>query len=167
MAQQFGATKNPNDFHWVAWTCSLAPAALEDLAPAVELAEKAVAANAADQQSVTLGAILYRAGRFEEVVKHYTELTSQWESGRPMPTLTSPAYAWYYLAMAQHHLGLHDDAKVTLDRAVQWHDEKRRQHNAATETLDWNRILTLSLLRRQAEETLGPQPVPTSESQEL
>jgi tetratricopeptide (TPR) repeat protein len=129
----------------MAWTCVFRADAVADLSRPVELAEKAVAAEHFTGLR-TLGAALYRAGRFDEAVGKVDEsLESQGGRG-PLD--------WLFLAMAHHRLGHTDDAHQWLDKAAEWIDEKRESgiYGAAP---DWTERLERQLPRREAEALIG------------
>jgi len=156
MLERFGDTGDANVAQWVAWTCGLAPDAVANLAPAAELAQQAVGAHANDAfYVVTLGAVLYRAGRFDEAAEQLARLSHTWDETGKTPTRSSPAYAWYLLAMTQQRLGRHDEAQQTLERAVRRHEQEIAQDEDPTAGIAWNRRLTLRLLRQESESTIG------------
>ena len=77
----------------------------------------------------------------------------------------SPAYIWFFLAMAHHTSGQHDESKKLLKKAVGWTDRVLLEHDKGTAKLSWNRRLTLKLLRKEAEALLkrsdaSAQPAP-------
>jgi tetratricopeptide (TPR) repeat protein len=151
MLKRFGQTKEPGNAHWVAWTCVLAPNAVEDLDQAVKLAEQGAGRDDKNDQDLsTLGAILYRAGRFDEAVRQLSALTSTWEQGAELPTLTSPGYTWFFLAMTHHQLGHADEAKSWFDKAVERVEQEKQGEPS------WNRRLTLQLLRGESESLIKP-----------
>jgi WD40 repeat protein/serine/threonine protein kinase/tetratricopeptide (TPR) repeat protein len=101
------------DANTAAWICALAPEAVTDYRGPVALAEAAVshAAGAARHGVLnTLGAILYRAGRYAEAVKRLEEGIAA-DQGRGLPQ----DYA--FLAMAEYRRGNKDKARAWLDRA--------------------------------------------------
>ena len=71
-----------------------------------------------------------------------------------MLTGTSPAYTWFFLAMAHKRLGHDDQAHEFLTKAIKRSDEELLPKANAS----WNRRLTLQLLRREAEGVLGVTP---------
>jgi WD40 repeat protein/tetratricopeptide (TPR) repeat protein/serine/threonine protein kinase len=150
MLERFGQTENAVIAHWVAWTCVLAPDATGDLTRTMELAGLATESSDRTAQNLcALGAILYRAGRFDEAVEQLSNLTAEWEQGKEFPTLTSPAYTWFFLAMAHHQLGNTDQSQRYFESAVE-----RAEEEIAGNTW-WNRKLTLQLLQAEAAELLG------------
>ena len=73
---KFGKVTDPNEANNAAWYCVLAADALPDLNAPVRMAEAALAAFGPDQKRValnTLGAALYRAGRFDEAIQRLEE----------------------------------------------------------------------------------------------
>jgi Flp pilus assembly protein TadD len=131
----------------IAATCALAPRALADVSRPVAVMEWAVARRPGRPDLLqTLGALLYRAGRFEEAAKRLDEAITVSAQG-PSPR------NWLYLAMAHHHLGHRDEARRWLAKAVRWID------SPACASLPWQSRLELHLLRREAERlirTAGP-----------
>ena len=162
MLQRFGPTDKASDGHWVAWACALAPDAITDWTTAIALAEKAVQSDPKFVMYLnTLGAVLYRAGRFDEALARLAEVEPLVQE--PSEAIKSPpAYTWFFLAMAQHRLGHADEAKQWLDKAVAWTDKIFAEADQGTADLSWNRRLTLKLLRDEATTLLGVTP-PTVE----
>ena len=96
--------------------CSLAPGMDAHLEVLVRLAELAVN-GAPDARSKgrylnTLGAALYRAGRFEDAIRRLDE-------GIQLKGGTSEPRDWVFLAMAHHRLGHRDEARRYLESAAQ------------------------------------------------
>jgi tetratricopeptide (TPR) repeat protein len=148
MVQQFAGNETASAGNWLAQSCALAPMAVSDLAKAVKAAEHAVSEEPnSDQQLKTLGAVLYRAGRYEEAVERLTELDRRRETADGA-VQSSPAYTWYFLAMAHQEAGNAEQAREYLNKANQWTDrvlaDKEKQPA-------WNRRATLELLRTEAE----------------
>jgi tetratricopeptide (TPR) repeat protein len=135
--------------HLALWACVVGPDASADLARAIALAEKAVRADPDSlQQLNTHGALLYRTGRLQDAVKVLERAHQQAQN--PIAN-SSPAYTWYFLAMAHHRLGHHEDAATWLSKARDVTDKALTDHDAGKATLPWNRRLTLVLLRKEAE----------------
>src|SRR5262245_49427163 len=88
----------------------------------------------------TLGACLYRAGRFGEAILLLQEATSVWENGAAKPTSYSPAYTWFFLAMAHQRLGHAEEARRWLDKGI-----KGMEQETQNPAVLWNRRLTLEL----------------------
>jgi tetratricopeptide (TPR) repeat protein len=73
MLKRFAKTRAPETAHFVAWTCALAPKVLADLTPGW----RSMRLNSTPywtQYAQGLGAILYRAGRFDEAVRELEEV---------------------------------------------------------------------------------------------
>jgi tetratricopeptide (TPR) repeat protein len=160
MLQRFGRADDPDSGYWLAWTCALAPDAVADASRPVQLAEKAVAKepkNLAYRR--TLGAALYRAGRFDEAAKQLTEASTL----DPNDPRTAMAYTWFFLALAHHRLGHADEARRWLDKATRATEDAlkplgKSANPAGVIPPPWNRKLTLRLLRREAEELMQRRP---------
>ncbi len=159
MLQHFGgadASGVPADF--TAWTFALAPVAPGDLAPALALAERLQADRPKNTMAATtLGALLYRAGRFAEAVARL-DAAEQWPEDRR----ASPLYGRLFLAMAHHRQGHADEAKRWLDRAAAAIDKAITEHGNGAEPLQLQRRLTLTLLRAEAAALLGVTEDPKS-----
>ena len=155
MLQRFGESTKPDDANWVAWTCALAPDAIKDWPKTVALAEKAAKNDPKSASYLnTLGAVLYRAGRFDESLQRLTEADRVVKA--PSETLpSSPAYTWFFLAMAHHRLGHGEEAKKWFDKAAARTEKAIREADQGTEYLAWNRRLTLKLLRQEAKALFG------------
>jgi tetratricopeptide (TPR) repeat protein len=156
MLDRFAQTEDAGAAEWVAWTCALAPDAVADLPDAVALATKALETDPKSSRYLdTLGAILYRAGRLEEAIQRLTEADRLVQDPADPKLLDSPAYTWYFLAMAQQANGHDEEAKRWLAKAVKWTDEVLAEHERqGGKQLYWNRRLTLKLLRQEAEALL-------------
>jgi tetratricopeptide (TPR) repeat protein len=173
MLQRFGQTDKAGDRYWVAWACVLAPDATTDWATAVGLAEKTLQN---DPQSATylntFGAVLYRAGRYDEALTRLSEAAALFQE--PSEAIKSPpASPWFFLAMTQHRLGHAEEAKQWLDKAVTRTDIIFAEADRGTADLSWDRRLTLKLLRDEAAALLGvtlptvePAPAPAAKEEE-
>ena len=167
MAGKPGKTDDPMWANFVAWTSALAPDAVDDYAPVLACATKAVDARPdSDMFLNTLGAILYRAGRYEDAIEQLTELDRRLENP-DRRAQSSPAYTWYFLAMAHHQEGHQQQANEYLTKANASTEQELadRDHPPA-----WNRRLTLQLFRTEAEALLtqakpGGQPAPKAEKE--
>jgi WD40 repeat protein/serine/threonine protein kinase len=142
----FGESEKPEDVHWVVWTCVLAPNAVEDLSQVVKLAKQLVNSNDKNEQYLrTLGATFYRAGQFEGAIDKLTKLANAWEETGQYPIRSSPAYTWYFLAMAHHQSGNINESLKYYNKAVKWAEQE------IADNAIWNRRLTLQLLRTEAQ----------------
>jgi serine/threonine protein kinase/tetratricopeptide (TPR) repeat protein len=159
---RFGKTEERDTAYWAVWPCVLAPEAVAEPALLVSLAEKGFAKAPTDYDCLTtLGAALYRAGRFEDAVKRLDEAAAAYRPDTPSRLLL--IYNRLFLAMAHHCLGHADEARQSLDKAVQWMEQasQEKAKDAASKIpMPWNRRLTLELLRREAETLIRSETVP-------
>jgi tetratricopeptide (TPR) repeat protein len=155
---RFGKAANVSDSHLGLWACVLAPDAVADYPRLVQWAERQSAAQSNTfPHRATLGAALYRAGRLDKAAQRLQEDNASWEQasiGCPLegskPTVFSPAYMWFFLALAHHRLAHAEEARRWLDKAIQWMDQEIRNTSPS-----WSRTFTLQLLRREAVSLLG------------
>jgi WD40 repeat protein/tetratricopeptide (TPR) repeat protein len=152
MLERFGPSTHTDADGLTVWTCVLAAEALPDWQAVIRLAEKALAADPKGFDKLSnLGAVLYRAGRFEEGAKRLTEAEAALkESPNPRTTVV---YSQLFLAMAQHRLGHAAEAEKWLKKAVLEIDRPVPENWQAA-PITWNWRLTLQLLRHEAEELL-------------
>ena len=110
LLDKFGAVTDSEQANLVAWTCVLAPDAVADREAPVRLAEAALATCREQTKGdvlKTLGAALYRAGRFENAIRRLNEsIQAPGDQGN----LT----AYGFLAMAHHRLRQRGDAERWL-----------------------------------------------------
>jgi len=112
------ASSGPEFSKAIAFTCGLAPHALEDMDAAVRLGERAAAKMPESPWPLQdLGALHYRAGRPAEAVK---SLTDSLELQGEFPHFLALAF----LAMAQQQLGHHEEATQWLAKAEHWHTDR-------------------------------------------
>jgi eukaryotic-like serine/threonine-protein kinase len=158
MLKRFAQTQNPVEAYLTSWTCVIAPDAVDDYEPVLARVNRVLDARPDSGQFLTaLGAILYRSGRNDDAVRWLTELTASRKAVNDKIT-SSPAYAWYFLAMAHHRAGEEFQAQACLNRANQFTDlELADQANPPA----WERRTTLNLLRREAETLLD---IPAAEA---
>ena len=151
MVGQFSEGTAPADDNFIAWACTLAPDALSDWVQAVAVAEKAAQSDPKSASYLnTWGAVLYRAGRFDDALSRLSEAEALVQPSSEANN-SPPAYTWFFLAMTQHCLGHAEEAKQWLDKAVAWTDKIFAEADQGTTDLSWNRRLTLKLLREEAE----------------
>ena len=148
MLQRVGKTNDAKTAHWTAWTCVLAPGAVTDPTIPLRLAEQALQSDPESTfQRQTLGAALYRAGRFQEALAPQTDLAAHWDrNGVTDQDRTSPAYTYFLLAMTHHRLGNATEAQEWLDKGIHWVEQKPPA---------WNRRITLKRFCSEAEDLLG------------
>ncbi len=150
MLTRLQESESPDQTHFVVWSCVLGPNAVGNYSSTLKLAEQAVAQTRKPPHQRCLGAVLFRAGRFDEAIKTLGIAASE-ESDEG-----SLAYTWYFLGMAHHASGHIDEAKKWLQKAVVWTDQAfQAEEEDDGARLAWNRRLTLNLLREEAETTIG------------
>ena len=150
MRQHFAASGNPEDVYWTAWTCIQVPDAVEDWTPLAQWAEKALAADPKRYDWLTaLGAVLYRAGRFEEAAQRLAEAEAAFRNAKA--PAWPIAYTWLFLAMTHELLSHREQAREWLAKAVREIDEPPAERAKDPNRSRWNRQLTLRLLRGEAE----------------
>ena len=139
---RFADADSPTDAQFTAWTCALAPEAVDDYAAPLKLAESAVAAEPENQQYLnSLGAIQVRAGLAEEALTTFDKAATMNADAN-----TSSAYDYYFRALAEHALERSDAARESLAKA-----NELASVDLESEGTTWNRKLTLELLRKEAE----------------
>jgi tetratricopeptide (TPR) repeat protein len=162
MIERFGESDDLGTLEWVTWTCVLYPAALEDLNRLLPIAEKVLASDPDGHRLLTnLGGVLYRAGRYDEAIEKLTKVSAAWDQSGGDTTATSPAYTWFFLAMAHHRAGHTEEAKTWFDRAAAWVEEvtnKKDPESGEPTYVSWNRRLTFELLHREAEKLIQGRP---------
>jgi tetratricopeptide (TPR) repeat protein len=145
MIDHFAAPKDVGVIQILAWTCTLATIAEADRARLLKIAEPAMTDCPPNYtRLVTLGAALFRAGRYEDAIVKLNEAGKRSESG---------ARDWLFLAMAYHHKAQPDQAKTTLERASRSIDQtmgKTPGSASDKSKLSWSQRLELSLLQREA-----------------
>ena len=153
MVMRFGHSSDLEAAYWSAWTCALAPDAVTDWRPVVLLAEKALAADPKNCDKLQdLGAVLYRAGRFEDAIQRLTEAEAAFKEAKAQ--FSGTIYTWLFQAMTEHRLGRADKASEWLEKAIQDIDQPPPDRPSDRAARTWNRQLTLQLLRCEAEELL-------------
>jgi WD40 repeat protein/tetratricopeptide (TPR) repeat protein len=174
MLHRFGRTTNSLTANQVAWTGVLNLESGITASELVRLAKQAVANSRGHSALKTLGAAYYRSGEYpsaitqlddalQEVRKVFlpqkNRLDIDAELG-PLPELGvyNLASNWLLLAMAYQKNGNPDHARKSLERAILLLDQdtpgKKKDHISSQ--LYWNHRVELNLLRREAEELLGP-----------
>jgi WD40 repeat protein/Flp pilus assembly protein TadD len=148
MLKRFGQTGDPWTANDVAWNCVVVPDAVPDFRDPLRLAEQAVAADPQRSERLnTLGAVLYRAGRYEDAVRRHQEAIK----------LRGPGDAftdWVFLAMASHRLGRAEEAKRWLSQAAAGLERGAR----ADPPLSWSVLLQWQWLYREAAELITGKP---------
>ncbi len=144
---RYGTVTNPFTANTVAWSCVLGPDLVADREILVRLAEAALTVFPTAQKPIvmnTLGAALYRAGRFEESI-HWLEEGIRKRGGESLPQ------DWAFLAIAHHQLGHRAEA-------LRWLDRFRTYRANENPNAFWNE-LEIRVLRKEAESLLLYDPV--------
>jgi Tfp pilus assembly protein PilF len=142
MFRHFGPATDPEAVCMTVWACVQLPDGLDDWAKLVPWAEKALATSPKNVARLTaLGAVLYRAGRFDEAARRLTE------AANAVPKGQAAAPTYLFLSMTHQRLGHAGTAREWFDRAV-------RAIETPTEKVLWHQRLTLRLLRAEAEALL-------------
>lgn len=148
MIEQFSQTEDPWSAHWMAWTCGLAPDATQDKEAVLAASRTSYDAHPENVSFLnTLGAILYRQGKFERAIRQLNEASELADKA----IKTSPAYTWFLLSMAHQQLG-------QTEEALEWFTKAKRlsEVELTSESVRWNRRLTLELFEKEAKALMAP-----------
>jgi tetratricopeptide (TPR) repeat protein len=150
LLERFGDAKEPKEMDMIAWTCVLGPRAVAGLDRVVELADRLVKKYPAEHAYLeTLGAALYRVGKFQEAVQQLEKAVKAHDNG-------GTAEDWHFLAMARHRLGQADEARKWLAKASDWLEKKGPEPPKEGKV---QAVLSLAqLLHREARDLLGATP---------
>ena len=148
MLDRFGMLTVPMIANSVAWSSVMAVSEEPNLGETVRLAELAVNGASEVRQKAaylnTLGAALYRAGRFADAVRRLDE-------GIRSKSGVSRETDWAFLAMAHHRLGHHEEAR-------RWLGQFRDFRPKGTPEAFWQ-DLAIRLLRNEAEAVILWDPI--------
>lgn len=169
MLAQFAETEDAQTANFTAWSCALAADAVDDYSLPTTLAERAVDLAPKDVFNLkNLGAVLYRAGRFDEALAKLNEADEL--QGEPdAQASSSAAYTWFFLAMTHYRLGNFDKARQWYDKAAAWTSDvlaPASEDGTAKPSVAWNRRLTLELLHAETGQLLGIAAAETRQEQE-
>ncbi|WZP00283.1 protein kinase [Isosphaeraceae bacterium EP7] len=135
----------------IAWSCAFGPGSLDDYGRVIEMAKSAAASLPATNRLNTLGAILYRAGRYRESIGQLERsIVSHGAGGTP--------YDFLFLAMAHQKLGHVEEARDWLRRAKEPAPTAMAKPDASGLST-WVPRMEIETLRREASALLG-QPGP-------
>jgi serine/threonine-protein kinase len=137
----------------VARACTLAPGAVDDLAPVSQLSEVELKAYAKSFWSLTeTGALALQSNRGQEAAALF-EMSLKAEAKPGAAVLNC-----LWLALAHHKLGNNEQARVWLEKAGAWLDTLGGQFptNADALMLHRHNWLEAHLLRREAEVLIAP-----------
>jgi WD40 repeat protein/serine/threonine protein kinase/tetratricopeptide (TPR) repeat protein len=147
LLSRYGSVTNPSTANTVAWSCALVPHVVADRMTPVRLAEAALAAFPPAQKPDvmnTLGATLYRAGRYEEAISRLLEgIRLRGDEGSPQD--------WAFIALAQYYLGQDFKARPWLERLRTYRPNESPGRS-------WDE-LEIRLLRREAEAVILYDPM--------
>jgi tetratricopeptide (TPR) repeat protein len=151
IVERFSQSADPEALHWLAWTCSLAPDALETWNVPLEAAGRRQD-DGPDPgiYLLGLGALQYRAGRFDDAASRLREARDALKL-KPSEK-TSLAYATLFLSMAQARLGHDEESRKWLAQA------KAEIELEGPDSMSWNRRATMDLLQAEAERLLATTP---------
>jgi tetratricopeptide (TPR) repeat protein len=142
------SASDENARQWIAWTCGLAPTAVEDYSIPLQFAHQLVAAYPQDADIVLiLGALLYRNGEYPEAVARFEESLRLNERRRSDETTS--LYSKLFLAMTEWRL---DHKEVARRMLRELHPEIEK---VLTSSVPWNRRATTEFLHREAADLLG------------
>ena len=167
MIQRVEQTNEPGAGWRVAWTCAVAPDAITDWPKAVALAEEAAKGNPKlPSYACILGAVLYRAGRFEEALWFLSQADLLVEEPGTEATKSCHVYTWLFLAMVHHQLGFPEEARIWFDMAVALSDKvltwspkaSRDEADVGIRALYRGRSLTFKPICDEAEALLKSAP---------
>jgi WD40 repeat protein len=140
LLDRFPGPMAPTDSNTVAWLCSLGPYTIADRKSPIRLAEAAVRdATESEKPNClnTLGAALYRAGRYDEAIRRLEQAMQARPGGQ------GNAGDWVLLAMAHHRLGHRDLARRWLERLA--------DYRTGEDPRGFSHDLDIRLLRSEAE----------------
>ena len=149
MLDRFRETSVCKDARLVAWTCIMTETVLGDGSGPLQLLntmhQHDNSPNEKGQSLIVIGAVLYRAGRFEEAQRELTDLVRIWDEGLERPRYYSPVFARCFLAMAHARLGRYDKAAEQLAKAKDSAEQEIRGFTT------WYKRTTLMHLIAEAE----------------
>jgi tetratricopeptide (TPR) repeat protein len=122
MLERLGQGYHPAAAHfWTARTCILAPAAVAGWEPVIQAAERSVTIVPRNAMSLaTLGAALYRAGRFKLAEERLNQALE-------VPEIRRTGLEWLFRSMTQHHLGRAAEARLWFNKALARAEQMKRE----------------------------------------
>jgi tetratricopeptide (TPR) repeat protein len=142
---------NLDAMYWIAWACTLDPNALADPAAPITIAEQAWATDPNDyRRLIAVGAVLYRAGRFQQAARWLAEAESACNPNKQ--ARDEPAYALLFQTMNYYRLGQTEQAQQKLDHALRETDRPSPQESENPRAGAWVHRLSLKLLRHETVE---------------
>jgi Flp pilus assembly protein TadD len=137
--EAFLTSKDANQINSAIWVCAVGPDAVTDFEPLVQRLMAVLGPTPDPNLLNTLGALLYRAGRFGEAVRRLDESIARRDK-------VGTVQDFLFLAMAHQRLGNGEEARKWLDKSL-----RALQQDAGG---SWEQRLELALLRREAEASL-------------
>lgn len=145
MYDRLSYTDEPENWNSTAWDCSLDPTDNVPPAQLVSLMDKAVAAQPKEYAFLnTRGAVLYRAGRYDDAIHQLNDAVAIHGHGGSFEDLV-------YLAMSQFRLGHADEARDALKRAVAFYEQGLTAQGPNARPADWSTRIEWQTLRTEAE----------------
>jgi eukaryotic-like serine/threonine-protein kinase len=144
--ERLGHSNTTDYWNSLSWVCCLAA---NDVEPArlAKLMDGAVAVEPKNYARLnTRGAVLYRAGRFEDAVKQLSDAVDVHGAGGSFED-------WVFLAMAHFRLDHADKARTDLKRAFELFDE-RFKASSKDPPPDWSLRVEWRTLRKEAEQLI-------------
>jgi WD40 repeat protein/predicted Zn-dependent protease len=144
--ERLGQTEDADTAGGVAWACALGAGAVPDYQKAIALAERAAREDPKSHAN-DLGAILLRAGRFDDALNSLGRAAEVHGRG-------GDGYDRLLLAMTHYRLGHKEEAERWLRQAGEWINAAEAGKLDDPEykpPLAWDQRLALRLLRREAE----------------
>jgi WD40 repeat protein/tetratricopeptide (TPR) repeat protein len=170
MLDRFRPDDRAEEAPLVGMVCSLAPGGVADPARLLALLEKAVQSHAEDGVALSaLGAVLYRAGRFDEAVQRLDEAAKAPHYGAGWSEQGGRACTGFLLALCHRRLGRAAEARQKLEQAMRGFEAATQPEPAGESRYvawpfpgwtgappPWWQRLQLQLLRREAEGLISP-----------
>ena len=152
LLERFYQSNNEDDIAFLSHTVALAPKALPEAAPILELAQRRVAKVAPGSgHYIWSGHVLalgyYRAGRFDKAAECLEGLLK----GRPHGD--HDVANWLLKAMVEQRLSHDENAQKWLDKANQW-IQRAAATSAPLPPTFWRQWLMIQFLQREAEALL-------------
>jgi WD40 repeat protein/serine/threonine protein kinase len=147
----------PETSFQTAWACALSPGSVADWALLLRRAKFADDELHSSHSARALGIVLYRGGQYEAAIKNLMMALDRDKllQHHAVQAPAGNAYSWFALALAHQKLGNEAEARQWLKKASDWTDQASKKKGA--DELHWNALLTLRLLRAEAEEAVnGP-----------
>jgi len=151
------------------WTCAIVPKSLPDLQGILPLVREAISRldgtpdGNHPKDLLSLGALLYRAGKAEEAIQPLTKAGRALEQSGYTNTHDGPlpGDVGYFLAMAHHDLGHYQEARTWFDKAEVYSKTTLATPFPQPGFLRWDHRVALEHLQREARtmfSTADPKP---------